>query len=590
MAEKHEIRVTGRAVSRGIGVGRAICLFGNKKQFYRRDVPASEVEFEIARYIKAVDQARNSLAVEIERAGPGSGSPVEALLESHLLILDDPQFVSKIRNSISSELVNTEWAIQNAVNEYTSHFKNNSDQHLREKYLDLEDVAERLLAAVAGDSDEVRFERGSVIAASELRASTILRFHEDGIAGIVTEHGGWTSHASIIAREFEIPSVTGIPHLFRNVFNGLSVAIDGFRGEVIFDPARATLDEIKVRSEERSDVGAEKSTSNIGNTNTLDGRSITVRTNTGSVESYEIAKERGAKGIGLYRSEGLIGKFGRIPTEDEQAEEYRHIALVTNNDGVRVRTFDIDSDLYVDTAFGRQRNPALGLRAIRLGFHKSEILIPQLRALLRASHETNISVVVPMITGAAEIVSVREIIKEQSQELKRAGTPVGNPTVGAMIEIPSAAILADQLASVSDFLCLGTNDLAQYVLAADRDNESVSEWFRTLHPAMLRLVRSVIEACKSVKKQLIVCGEMAGSPFYVPVLIGMGADDLSIGPKSIDAVRRVIAGIAFEEAANLVRNISGFSTADEVERFVAENAKQNWPHLYPSGFFEQNAR
>jgi phosphotransferase system enzyme I (PtsI) len=220
---------------------------------------------------------------------------------------------------------------------------------------------------------------------------------------------------------------------------------------------------------------------------------------------------------------------------------------------------------------------------------KPELLVPQIRALLRAAYDRSVSIVVPMVSGTSEIDRVREIVSAQKRSLEKEGTKVGTPQFGAMIEIPSSALVADQVAAASDFVCLGTNDLAQYVLAADRDNEAVSEWFRTLHPAMLRIVKSVIDSCKKAGKSLVVCGEMAGSPFYVPVLIGMGATELSIGPKSIGPVRRVIAGVAFEEAAALLRELERFSTADAIEQTVADTARRKWPHLYPDNFFERNA-
>jgi phosphotransferase system enzyme I (PtsI) len=588
VAEKCEIRIFGRAVSRGIGIGNAVCLFGTRKQFFHNKIAAAQIDTELDRFEKARAAARTALDADVAHSRRKFGDAVADILETHLLIIEDPEFQSHIRNGISTERFNAEWAISAGAAKYSSLFEKSTERQLREKHLDLEDVADRLISAIAAGTEEIRFEKGSVIAASELKASTILRFQEAGIAGIVSEHGGWTSHASILARELEIPSVTGIEHLFSCVLDGSRIAVDGFKGEVIIDPTKET--ETKLRSRNPDRTTPRSDTSKEGELTTLDGRQIVIRTNTASVESYKLAAENGAKGIGLYRSEGLIGKFGRIPTEDEQVDEYCRIADAAGGDGVRIRTFDIDSELYSANGAGRQRNPALGLRAVRLGLRRPELLVPQIRAILRASFERSVSIVIPMVSGTTEINRVREMLGEQKRSLENEGIRFGDPDVGAMIEVPSSAVLADQVAAVSDFVCLGTNDLAQYVLAADRDNEAVSEWFRTLHPAMLRIVKTVIESCKKAGKRLVVCGEMAGSPFYVPVLVGMGATELSVGPKSIEPVRRVVAGIAFEEAAKLFRELQKFTTPDEIEQIVTDTARRKWPHLYPADFFELNSQ
>jgi phosphotransferase system enzyme I (PtsI) len=583
VSENREIRIKGRAVSRGVGIGKAVCLFGERRQFIRTEIPASRVVAELSRFENASAAALKTLNSEVDRADSDGRSSIAELLEGHSLVLRDPDLNNRISKTITNDLVNAEWAIRSTFDLYSAQFNKESDPHLREKYLDLEDVAERLLSELSGQTGVPQFDKRSVVAASELRASTLLQLSDAEVAGIVTEHGGWTSHYSILAREFGIPCVTGIVALFRHIANDTIIGVDGNIGEVIFDPSDDVISEFhEVSNGARRFSGASKLKPGDA-LQTLDGRPIRLLTNTTSIESYASAKRSGAKGIGLFRSEALIGKYGGVPNEAEQAEEYRQIADATGTDGVSIRTFDIESE-------NRQKNPALGLRAIRLGLQRPELLLPQIRAILRASHDGKIKIVIPMVTDAEEMRSVRALVDEQSKDLSVRGIAIGQPEIGAMIEIPAAALLADQIIEASDFLCLGTNDLAQYVLAADRDNEKISNWFRTLHPAMLRLVRSVIETCRTYDKPFVVCGEMAGSPFYVPVLIGMGAVQLSIGPRSIEPVRRVAAGIAFEEAAELVGEIMKFTGPDDVERAVAETAKSKWLHLYPDGFFEQHGR
>ncbi len=578
-----EIRVRGSAVSRGVGIGKAVYIFGDRHQFLRRNIAEKEIDSEISRYESALRSAKAALESDVATIGATAGERAAELLDAHLSILLDPELDRRIRDSIAVERANAEWAIQSAFVHYSDAAKRSSNDRFREKHFDFAEVADRLLSAVAGSNTSTGVEAGSVVATPELRASTLLQLRQAEVAAIVTEHGGWTSHSSILAREFGIPCVTGISRLFGYIGGETVAIVNGNTGEVVFDPSEASLAVFEEMS--RGAVAASNAVVPPVDVplQTLDGRRITLRTNTTSLETFEISKGKGALGIGLFRSEALISTLGRIPTEDEQYEIYKRIAQATGREGLRIRTFDVESET-------RQKNPALGLRAIRLGLQRKELLIPQLRAILRASVDNSIKIVIPMITDAAEMELVRGLILEQADELGDLGTAFGRPEIGAMVEIPSAALMAEQIAAAADFICLGTNDLAQYILAADRDNEIVADWFRTLHPAMLQTVKSVIDACRRADKPLVVCGEMAGSPFYVPVLIGMGAVELSVGPPSIEPVRRVVSGIAFEEAAELVRDVMKFTGPDEVELKVAETAKKKWLHLYPSGFFEQHGR
>ena len=585
MAEKCDIRLRGRAVSRGIAIGKVVFLYGSRRQFARRSLSESEVDSEIERLRAAHSQAVESLKRDIGRDRERSSNVVVEILDSHLLLLEDKAIPEQIVSRIEKELVNAESAVQLTFDEIAARFRTNSDEHFREKVVDLEDVSERLLVELGAGMDKISLPPDSIIVAKEIRPSTLLDFVSNGAIGLVAESGGWTSHTSILARESKIPAVTGLNQTTQLFRNGQKVIVYGYSGEVFVDPSSAVTDAYRSRS---ALPGKPKKidSSTLQSTATLDGRAITIRTNATSIDSYRTAQQFGAKGIGLYRSESLISKFKRIPNEDEQVDAYIELAEAAGEDGIRIRTFDIDSDEFFETAAARQKNPALGMRAIRLGITEPELLSTQIRSLLRAADERKINVIVPMVTGISELSAVKELVSNQQNSLSEAGISFGSISVGGMIEIPSAILLADQLADVCDFLCLGTNDLAQYLLAADRDNDSVSNWFRTLHPAMIRAVKHVIDVCKQANKPLIVCGEMAGSPFYVPVLIGLGAIELSMSPSSIGAVRRVIAGLAYEETVELVRQIEKLTTADEIENVVADFAKDNWPHLYAPGFLE----
>ena len=583
-----EIRLKCRAVSRGVAIGTAVCLYGNRRQFFRRTVPHDSIGSELDRLDAAFGSARAAIKNDIARSERDKRSTTSDILDTHLFILTDPSMRTNVVETIKTERINSESAVYDVFEEYASRFRASPDQALRENALDVEDVCDRLLTALMPDAQAVTPAPNSVLVAKEIRPSSLLEVLDGGVIGLAAETGGWTSHTSILAREAKVPAVSGIAKIAKRIRDGQNLIIDGLSGQVIINPTEDTmraytsLEHARVVSMTSAKLGGPPRS-------TLDGREIVIRTNTVSVESYTSAAETGARGIGLFRSESLIGKFKRIPTEDEQAQEYAEIADATGKDGVRIRTFDIDADQYLNTATQRQKNPALGLRAIRLGITNLDLLIPQIRALLRASSEREIGIIVPMVTGVSEIAAIRSIIEEEAEKLALGGISSGSPAIGAMIEIPSAVMVADQLAETCDFVCLGTNDLAQYLLAADRDNESVSPWFRTLHPGMIRAVGKVIRSADEASKPLTVCGEMAGSPFYVPLLIGLGATELSMNPSSIEAVSRVVAGIAFEEARQLVSSIENLTTADEVETAVRSIAEEKWAHLFPTGFLDMQA-
>jgi len=583
-----EIRIYGTAVSRGTATGRIVCLYGDRRQFFRARIPDQDVDAEVQRLTAAVASANDAIKSDIAAASKGGRSTIAEILETHHLLLQDQSLLEKLFDLIRREKVNAEWAVQAAVDEFSSRLRNIFDNNLQERYLDVEDIGDRVLTALGAVSQSIELPRQAIVAAKEIRPSMLLQLIARGVIGVVTESGGWTSHTSILARESKIPAVSGLAQIFSVLQNGHSIVVDGNKGEIILNPSESTSAFFRPSSKPTIERSAYVVKPENG-LRTLDEREIILRTNTTSAGSYAAAEANGAKGIGLFRSESLITIPNQIPDETTQYEAYLKIANICGKHGVRIRTFDIDADQIQDRPTGRQKNPALGLRAVRLGLTHREMLRPQLRAILRASHSANISLIVPMVTGVSEMRAVRQLMRSEANELQSEGVPCASPLIGAMIEIPSAVLIVEQVAGEADFLCLGTNDLAQYLLAADRDNESVSRWFRTLHPAMIRAVGQVIDACSKAGKPLTVCGEMAGSPFYVLVLIGLGATDLSINPDSIESVSRVIAGVSYEETAELISEIEKFTTADEIENIVETTAREKWSHLFAPGFLNTQA-
>ncbi len=319
-----------------------------------------------------------------------------------------------------------------------------------------------------------------------------------------------------------------------------------------------------------------------GKTSTKDGVEIVIRVNTDAPEIYRQARDQGASGVGLYRSEAIFDRMGSFPSEDEQFAAYTQIAAATGEAGVRIRTFDVGVGQLSGDAKVIERNPSLGLRSIRLSLTDQGYFRTQIRAILRASYGNSIDIVLPMISGVDEIFRLRSIIDEEKYELRAVGLPIGEPLLGAMIEVPSAVLTVNEIAQNVDLLCLGTNDLVQYLLAVDRDNESVADWYQTLHPAVIRSIREVVDAANNANIPLNICGEVAGSPFYTPLLIGLGARELSMNVNSIPNIRNLISGITCGEAAQLVDSISSCSTAAEIEDKLRAHYLENWSELFPS--------
>lgn len=581
-----EVRLKARAVSRGVAVGRAVCLYGSTRQFYRIGLDSDDAAAaEIKRLRAAFRAARKQLTGIVSRKSGRIAESGPGIFESHLAIVDDPTLRTKIEDQITGQRVNAEWAIKLVTDDHIAKYKAIEDEHLRDRYIDIEDVSDRLLTALgAHPQSEPPFLKDSVIIARELKPSTVVELADTEPVAFVTENGGWTSHSFILAREMKRPAVTGVKKVLRRMKTGDVVVVDGFNGQVIVNPSEETLSRYTVEAARDIRRDSRKDASSTAAPRTLDGREIRIYANSDSPAAYLKAAELGARGVGLYRSEFLFNRFRGFPSENEQAEAYGRIADAAGGLGVKIRTFDLEAEELVDQNAAREKNPALGMRAIRLGFNYKKLLRTQLRALLQASHGRKIDIVLPMVSGLSEIRTVRRMLRDEAAKLKAKGKRIGEPRIGAMIEVPSAVVMIDELAAEADFLCLGTNDLIQYLLAADRDNEAVAGWYRTLHPAVLRAVRAVLDAGARAGIQTIVCGEMAGSPYYAPLLVGLGATDLSINAASIKRVRTIVSGIAYEEAQRLVESVAGLRTVEEVEYSIDKQIRKSWLHLFPADF------
>ena len=577
-----EIRFKARSVSRGIAIGKTVCLLGESRQYYLRHIEKQDLEKELRRIRAAFRLSIRQLKRLSDPDSSSGSNQGPGIFAVHLAIISDVTLLQSIEQKISSELINAEWAVRGIFDERIAKFKAIADEHFREKYLDLDDIAERIMTALGGGSSPIGLEPGSIVVAKELRPSTVVELRDNDPLALITEHGGWTSHSFILARELNIPAVTGIRRILRKLSTGDTVIVDGYNGQVIVDPTEDTLKQFETSVQEKTVPRPERSTNAIkGFATTLDGTVIELLANVDVPRGSSPSLLNGANGIGLFRSEFLFNRFGGFPSESQQYSAYRKLADQAAPGCVRIRTFDIDVGQKVDRSEDKELNPALGLRAIRLGLTYQHDLKTQFRAILRASFERNVDLVLPLVTDITDIHLSKAILEKERLLLQEEGVDVGTPKIGVMIEVPSAVLLIEEILNEVDFACLGTNDLTQYILAADRDNETVANWYRTLHPAVLKCIKIVAAAGQKLGKPIIACGEMAGSPFYAPILLGLGIERLSMNTNSITKVDRMISGIALEEATELVRSILELNTVELIEQTVKKTLHGKWAHLMP---------
>ena len=573
--QSHERRIKATPLSRGYGIGNIVFFHPPIRRSSRIVLRRDQIDHELKRFEAALDAVRRKLA-DIAAGKPGAD-----IIHTQILAYDESSsFVKGIRAAVSERRVNAEWAVRLITEHMRKRQAGVDDEHFRSRAADIADLGETLLSELQKGMDEDEsIGPEAVIAARQIYPSNVMLLSEKMPAAIVTEHAGWTSHSAILAREMMIPMLTGVRDIEHLLKNGDDVIVDAVVGELIIDPELHTIEQYSSRSLERGFRDAQSPRN--GACVTLDGVEIVLRANAETAVAYERATAGGARGIGLYRSETLIREAGSIPDEDTQARAYAAIARIAGEDGVNIRTFDIGPAHFTGDPDSVERNPALGRRSLRLSLSETDFFRTQLRALLRASSEGNIDIIFPMVSGVGDVIAAKEILETERDHLAALGTPVGDPQIGAMIELPSAVYTIAEITKEVDFLCLGTNDLVQYLLGVDRDNEGVAEWYQTLHPAVLTAIRQVIEAARDAEIPVAVCGEMAGSPFYVPVLVGLGARELSINPKWLGNVRHIASSVTVEEAEYIVSSLAPARTAQEAEDFLRTYYVEKLSEAFP---------
>jgi phosphotransferase system enzyme I (PtsI) len=572
MTDSRVRKLKGIAVSSGIIIGKAHLVDRSRvKILYQYLISDQQVNKEVERFKDALNAAKDQI-IHLKNRMPEQIKRHSFILDTHLMIMDDSMFFNATINAILGEKINAEWALKKSVQNIEDLFSQIDDPYIKERIVDVEYVAERVLRNLAGKELESLYEINErvIIVAHELSPADTSSINIAKVMGFITDVGGRTSHAAIIAQSLKIPAVVGLESVTRQVQDGTLLIVDGNTGEVILDPDDdlIILYQEKQLNQERFELSIIR-VSHLP-AETRDGHKISVRANIEFLEEVATAKDHGAEGIGLYRTEFHYLRSQGLPSEDELFEDYKEVAEIIAPNPVTMRTLDLGGDRFSsEISWTKETNPALGLRAIRFCLQQPRIFRSQLRAILRASAFGNIQVMFPMISGLQELLDSRKILKEVMGELDQEGAAYDrNIKVGLMIEVPSAVTVADILAKHADFFSIGTNDLIQYALAIDRVNEHVAFMYQPFHPAILRMILQVIKAAKQAGIKVALCGEMAGDPLCTAVLLAMGIDELSLNAGGIPMIKKVIRSLSLDQAKADLRKIMKLDTASQVREFI----------------------
>jgi phosphotransferase system enzyme I (PtsI) len=563
----------GSGVSPGVAVGEVLLKPTQAMPIVPAPVPPERLDEEIARLHAAREQARTELTGLRDRIRDELGEHYAGILEAQLLIVDDPRLVADVTQRIRVGRVTADWALKEVIDGFTRAFDAVDDRYLRERVGDLDDVHRRLQRLLRGSAPQA-VEGGEgprVIVAHSLGPSDAAALAQGHVIGVATDVGGPTSHTAILAQALGIPAVVGLHDISKTVRSGDPIVVDGDRGRVEVLPSDDQLDGARERQAAWKRREQEMASDRALPTVTRDGVDVILRANIELPREVERATRFGAAGIGLYRSEFLfLSRSPELPTEEDHYRTYRRIGELAAPHPAVVRTLDLGGEKYFHEVLDREEpNPILGLRGIRLCLKRPDIFRPQLRGLLRASAHADIQVMLPLVSSPEELRIVRGMLDEEGADLQAAGFAVGSHLkLGTMIEVPAAAVVADLLAKEADFFSIGTNDLIQYALAVDRGNESVSYLYQPQHPALLRMLRFIVDSARENDIPVSLCGEMAADPAMTGLLLGVGLREFSVQPRAVGSVRKAIREGSVEEGRELVERALDCTTAEEVHALL----------------------
>ena len=530
----------GKSVYKGIAMGPVVVLKKDECQVQRTKTEDSQAE--IDRVNDTIEKSKQQLQNLYEKALGEVGEASAAIFEVHQMMLEDEDYLDAIYNVIQTEKTNAEYAVAVTGDNFSEMFAGMDDEYMKARAADIKDISDRLVRNLKGQEEvDLSNIEPSIFIADDLTPSETVQMDKSKILAFVTVHGSTNSHTAILARMMNIPALIGVPMDLAQIHNGMKAIVDGFQSQVVFEPTEEICAETEKRIQEEEEkkilLQNLKGKENV----TLDGRKINVYANIGSVGDLGYVMENDAGGIGLFRSEFLYLGRDTFPTEEEQFQAYKQVLQTMAGKKVIIRTLDIGADKQVEYFnLGKEENPALGYRAIRICLKQPEIFKTQLRALLRAAVFGNLSVMYPMITSTDEVVKICRIVEEVEEELMSEGIPYKIPEQGIMIETPAAVMVSDELAEMVDFFSIGTNDLTQYTLAIDRQNEKLDDFYNPHHKAILKMIRMVVESAHKAGKWVGICGELGADLSLTEEFVRMGVDELSVAPSMILKIRKIV--------------------------------------------------
>ncbi|NWG04586.1 MAG: phosphoenolpyruvate--protein phosphotransferase [Syntrophaceae bacterium] len=576
--------IQGIGASSGIVIGKAYLVERFKVRLPQKRIEEGAVEGEVKRFLNAIQDSRDQLTEIKEKILDPQMRKHAFILDVHLMILNDEMLIQDTVDTIRQKQVNSEWALDLTLEKLDTAFKAIEDEYLRERRSDLHYVSSRIFRNLLGKKhDDITKIKGKVIiVAHDLSPADTLQMNLEHVAGFITDIGGKISHTAILSRSLGIPAVVGLEVATSLINGGDLLIIDGDTGEVVINPSEEVSQSFIKRKRRIQTLEREILKYASLPAETRDGVRVRLQANIEMIEEVPSAKMHGAEGVGLYRTEILYLNRKDLPTEEEHFQTYRRLAENIYPSTATIRTLDVGGDKFLSNySKNNELNPALGLRAIRFSMKETDIFRTQLRGILRASAYGKLRILFPMISGIEEIRQAKALVEEEKNGLLKAKVPFDQGIeIGAMIEIPSASITADLLAREVNFFSIGTNDLIQYALAVDRINEHVSYLYEPLHPAILRIIRGVVQSAHQAGIPVAICGEMAAEPAYALILLGMGLDEFSMNPISIPKVKKVLRLSRFEETQTLVDQLFQLPTASEIECFVRSWMAKRFPdHL-----------
>ncbi len=577
--KRSEIIMRGVPAAPGIAIGNIY--------LYTRDVPSAieralnpaDVDAEIERLKKAIAKSEKELTKILSFAQAKIGESKSKIFEAQIMILRDQFLMDSLVKRIRAELRNAEFIVSDEISKYEKMMLMAHDDYMHERAHDVDDLKNRIIRNMQSRKLVSKFDSAAILVAHNLTPADTMIFSRNAVLGYATDKGGITSHAAILSRALKIPAVLGLGDISRRVSPGDSLILDGYSGTVIINPSSEQILKYQIKKERYTRFETNLAQFKSLPAKTLDGRKIELATNIEFEEELEFMLLQGADGIGLYRSESLLFASDQIPSEEKQYKKYKLFADRVFPNRVIIRTFDIGGDKIAPQTI-EEANPFLGWRGIRIFLDRPEILLEQLRAILRASSRKNIAVMFPMVTTVEEVIKAKEyleIAKAQLRSKKIKFDP--NIQVGVMIEVPSAAVTADSIAREVDFLSIGTNDLTQYLLAVDRGNDIISDLYQEFHPSVIHTIRHIIKAGHKEKKWVGMCGELAGNPLATVLLVGLGLDEFSVVPSVLPEIKKIICSVSYSQAKKLAYEVLKLRTTEEVRAYLRQYIEKRFSDI-----------